>query len=197
MPVDRRHQLVAVAAAEFASSGYQEASLNRIIRDCGMSKSSFYYFVPSKEELFTFVVQELIDEVGTELRVPEPDEFAGPEFWSRLEAYFSGLVRLAERRESFLTLGRMFYSGAPDEAKGTVGGALAAVRDWVEQVLRVGRRCGAVRDDLPDALQYNLVTGVLQIFDEWTVRHYDEFTPDQLRALGDAQFASIRRLLAP
>jgi len=196
MPADRRHRLFEVASAEFASEGYEHASLNRIIDRCGLSKSSFYYFIPSKAELFDFTVQELVEEVAKNIAIPDPAEFAGDGFWPRLDEFFSGLV-LASQQEAFLTLGRMFYSEAPGAAKTSVSSTLAAVRAWVEELLRVGRRSGAVRDDLPEALQYRLVFRILQVFDEWTVEHYEDFTPDELGALADAQFATIRRVLEP
>jgi AcrR family transcriptional regulator len=197
MDADRRRLLVSVAADEFASAGYNDASLNRIIARCGMSKSSFYYFIPSKNDLFDFVVRELIDEVGKGLEIPEAGKFAGDDYWRRVQELFTHMVRVAEGHQSFATLGRMFYSDAPEGAKGAVSGTLAAVRKWVEELLRVGRRSGAVRNDLPEALQFSLVMGILQVFDEWTVGHYDDFTPADLRLLGDAQFATIRRVLEP
>ena len=91
----------------------------------------------------------------------------------------------------------MFYSEAPGAAKTSATNALASVRTWVNEVLRVGRRSGAVRDDLPEALQYGLVFGILQVFDEWTVEHYQDFAPADLVALAEAQFATIRRVLEP
>jgi AcrR family transcriptional regulator len=196
MPADRRRRLVEVASAEFASEGYKHASLNRIIDKCGLSKSSFYYFIPSKAELFDFVVRELIDQVTTIITIPDPAEFADRDFWRRVEEFFSGLV-VTSQQDAFLTLGRMFYSEAPDAAKTSVSGTLAAVRTWVEDLLRVGRRSGAVREDLPEALQYSLVFRILQVFDQWTVEHYQDFGPADLRALADAQLATIRRVLEP
>lgn len=197
MPPERRRRLVEVASAEFASEGYEHASLNRVIDKCGMSKSSFYYFLPSKAELFDFVVCELVDEVASNIAVPDPDEFAGRGFWRRLEDFFSGLVQASQQQDAFLTLGRMFYSAAPDAATTSVGGTWSSVRTWVEDVLRVGRQSGAVRDDLPEALQYSLVFGILQVFDQWTVEHYQDFAPADLLALAEAQFATIRRVLKP
>ena len=197
MPPDRRRRLVKVASAEFASQGYEHASLNRVIDKCGMSKSSFYYFLPSKAELFDFVVGELVDEVASNITIPDPDEFGGRGFWPRLEEFFSGLVRASQQQDAFLTLGRMFYSDAPDAAATSVSGTWASVRAWVEGVLRVGRQSAAVRDDLPEALQSSLVFGILQVFDQWTVQHYHDFAPADLRALADAQFATIRRILQP
>lgn len=195
MPPERRRRLVDVAAAEFAAAGYENASLNRIIERCHMSKSSFYYVLSSKAELFDFVVGELVDSVAANLTVPRPEQFSGHDFWRRLEEFFAGLVDASRQQEGFLRLGRMFYSEAPAPARAAVNDTLAAVHAWVARVLHIGRRCGAVRDDLPEALQIALVFRILQVFDEWTVAHYEEIPPAEVGGLADAQFATIRRML--
>lgn len=195
MPADRRRRLVEVAAAEFATAGYEDASLNHIINQCGMSKSSFYYLFASKSDLFDFVVRELKDSAAARIAIPAPEEFAGHDFWRRLEEFFWELVRASQQHEAFLTLGRMFYSDTPDAAKAAVTEVWTGVRSWIEDVLHVGRRSGVVRDDLPEALQYSLTFGILQVFDEWTVAHFGDFAPADLHALANAQFATIRRLL--
>lgn len=195
MPDERRRRLIDVAAAEFASAGFHDASLNQIIAKCGMSKSSFYYVIESKDELFEFVMAELIRNIGNVIEIPRPEEFSGPGYWTKVENFFAGLISVSQREESALTLGRMFYSDAPGGAGTASAGMLAAVRGWVEETLRVGRRCGAVRDDLPEALQCSVVLRILQVFDEWTVAHFDAVAPDELNRLAVAQFATVRRVL--
>lgn len=197
MPAERRQRLVETAALEFGSEGYEHASLNRIIERCAMSKSSFYYVLSSKAELYEFVLRELIADVAADIDTVAPEEFAGEEFWLRLERFFTNLTRVSQRQPKFLLLGRMFYLQAPDPARTAVSGALDAVRDWVQEVLRVGRRCGAVRTDLPEPLQADLVFRILHVFDEWTIAHYDDFANTALQRLAEAQFATIRRTLAP
>ncbi|TXI62822.1 MAG: TetR/AcrR family transcriptional regulator [Mycolicibacterium mageritense] len=196
MPAARRRRLMEVAADEFASSGYVNASLNRIIATCGMSKSSFYYVIDSKGELFDFVMRELIRDVSDKFDIPAPREFDGDDFWQRVEAFFAELTAVSAREASALTLGRMFYAGAPDDGAGAAAELINAVRGWVEELLRVGRRCGAVRDDLPEALQYEVAVRLLQVFDEWTVAHYEELTAGDREQLAVAQFATVKRVLA-
>lgn len=196
MPAARKRRLVQVAAAEFAESGYAGASLNRIIADCGMGKSSFYYLFTSKSDLFEFVTAELIAEAASRWTAPDPAELSGTQFWQRLTDVFAEFVRVSEQHDAFLLLGRLFYSDAPGSAKTTVGGALTAVEDWVRRALAEGRRCGAVRDDLPEDLQYRLTVGVLRLFDEWTVSQHDRIAADALQRLTGAQFATLRRMLA-
>ncbi len=72
MSAERRRRLVEAAVGEFTSSGYELASLNRIIERCQMSKSSFYYVLSSKAELYEFVVGDLLADVKTEFPIVAP-----------------------------------------------------------------------------------------------------------------------------
>lgn len=200
---ERRRLLVRAAAAEFAAAGYEHASLNRIIRECGLSKSSFYHVISSKQELFDLVLRDLIDELADTLKVPEPGEFSDGSFWPKTERLFDEMMRATESGESFVALGRMFYlSGTPDEANRAVGEALRSVQDWVRDVLVVGQESGAVRDDLPVSLQSRLVFAVLRAMDEWTIAELaapgdSELVTDNIPRLMRAQLETIRRILEP
>lgn len=200
MPADRRRRLVRTAAAEFASAGYERASLNKIIKACGMSKSSFYHVFDAKQDLFDLVVADLSAELGATLDVPSPDAFEGPGFWSAAEALWRAMATTAAD-EALLALGRMFHlSNTPDGARGAVTATLEAVRTWLAAVLERGRTAGAVRADLPLELQTELVFSILQTFDAWTLQHGDlpPTTPSDatLSDLVDSQWEILRRVLA-
>lgn len=198
MSPERRGMLVRTAATEFASAGYEHASLNRIIKACGLSKSSFYHVVASKQALFDLVVADLGAALSETLRVPEPGEFAGDRFWPEVDALFDRLLVASNENESSCALGRMFYlSGTPGEGTGAVDATLASVESWVHDVLVVGRESEAVRTDLPVSLQSGLVFAVLRVLDEWSLRHRDEFESDAGADLVAAQLQTIRRMLEP
>lgn len=190
----RRRLLLETAAGEFARAGYERASLNRIIRSCGMSKSSFYYYLGSKEALFDAVVTE----VGAALDVPDPAEFADGDFWGRIERLLDRLVAVSQREPRFTDLGRLFHlADAPGGPGTALGRAWAAVDAWLERALAAGRASHAVRDDLPTSLQRQLTFAVLRAMDDWSLRHLDELDPARRRRLAGAELDAIRRLLAP
>jgi AcrR family transcriptional regulator len=198
MPVPRRRRLVRAAAREFASAGYEGASLNRIIRTCGMSKSSFYHVLDSKRDLFDLVIRDLTMALASSIAIPRPDEFSEGRFWATVERLFRELAGVSGRDESFVALGRMFYlPGTPDGARDAVHQALASIEAWVGEVIEVGRRSASVRDDLPVLLQSRLTFAVLLSLDEWTLTSGGELQPDELQRLLDAQLATLRRMLHP
>lgn len=188
---DRRRALAAATVAEFARVGYEDASLNRIIREAGMSKSSFYHFVGSKAELFDTVVRMLIADVTAHWSAPAPASFA-EDFWGRVNAVLDEFARQSQV-PALQHLGRIFYLPGQPAGSGARDELLAAVRSWVEEVLRVGRSTGAVRDDLPLDLQADVVFAVLRAVDEWALS--GGVTTERAEVAASAPGMLLRRLL--
>ncbi|WP_159618021.1 TetR/AcrR family transcriptional regulator [Ruania rhizosphaerae] len=192
---ERRALLVRAAADEFASAGLEGASLNRIIRACGMSKSSFYHLFESKQDLVYRVIGDLTAQVRSGLDVPAPESFA-ERFWVSVEQFLVRLEQDLVADHDALVLGRLFYAATPD---GTQAGVVAEISAWVAQVLQIGREVGAVRADLPADLQLALVVAVLRTMDEWAVRELASEAATAESAPGAARGGvvvdALRRLL--
>lgn len=58
---DRREHLLAAALDEFIAYSYEEASLNRIIKNAGISKGTFYYHFQDKQALYLSLLQSAAD----------------------------------------------------------------------------------------------------------------------------------------
>ncbi|NYD54086.1 TetR family transcriptional regulator [Microbacterium pseudoresistens] len=165
----RHRRLVDAAVAEFASAGYDGASLNRIIRAAGMSKSSFYHFVASKAELFDAVVRLLLADIAQRWHPPTPGAFA-TDFWGEADAVLADLARLSADDDALRALGRLFYLDAPAATPTDARMRLLDdVRVWVRGVIRVGAGSGAVRTDIPAELLADTTFAVLRAVDEWAV----------------------------
>ncbi|ALX65993.1 TetR/AcrR family transcriptional regulator [Microbacterium sp. XT11] len=163
-----RDALIQATVAEFAAAGYEGASLNRIIRAAGLSKSSFYHAVGSKAELFDAVVVALVDDVAAQWTAPDPAEFSGGRFWDQVDRTVAEFGDLAARNAALDLLGRIFYlpaTGASDARTAL----LDDVRSWVERVLRQGVASGEVRDDLPVDLLAAAAFATLRAVDEWAL----------------------------
>lgn len=198
MDPERRRRLLETAAREFASMGYERASLNRVIRACGMSKSSFYHFFGSKAALFDTVVREAGMAMAGELEVPPPDTLAGPDYWDRL-AHLGQLLHAASMRQAwFADLGKLVYlADAPTAESPALRDLLDAVTAWVEGALAAGQRSGAVRDDLPGTLTAELAFAVLQALDRWSIEHLDQLDPAEASDLAAIEIDMLRRLFLP
>ena len=59
----RRQLILQAAALEFAESGYDGATLERIGERVGLSKASLYYYVSGKDQLFGEIVGQFVDRI--------------------------------------------------------------------------------------------------------------------------------------
>lgn len=196
LPPRRREELLRTAAAEFARHGYEQASLNRIIRTCRMSKSSFYHYFDAKDALFDAVLTEYGGALIAALDLPDPEAFGG-DFWAEISGLVDRLTGIG-RDERFAGLGRLFYlPDAPSRPGTTLHRARRRVDDWLTAALASGRSAGAIRSDLPAELQIRISLAVLWAMDEWSLDHLDELDAAEQLRLATGQVEAIRRLLAP
>src|SRR6202046_4871852 len=87
-----RGQLVAIATRMFAEHGYEDTSVEAVLREAGVSRGSLYHHFASKEALFEAVAEELETSVGAQT-VAAASGSAGPV--EALRAGFLAWIRLA------------------------------------------------------------------------------------------------------
>jgi AcrR family transcriptional regulator len=169
LPAHQQQAIVQAALDEFASHGFHEASLNRVIEAAGISKGSLYYYFDGKEDLFAYVAQTglggLIAQVG-----PLPDLGAGDAdaFWSVVEDYYLRLARALSASPQLAALLRSWSAASKSpEFQRVTGEMEEASVPWIVQALAIGHRVGAVRDDVPDSLLMAAVLGMGEAMDFW------------------------------
>ncbi|HML04537.1 MAG TPA: TetR/AcrR family transcriptional regulator [Methanobacterium sp.] len=54
---ERKNELIEVALDEFTVKSYENASLNKIIKNAGVSKGTFYYHFEDKKALYIFLME--------------------------------------------------------------------------------------------------------------------------------------------
>jgi AcrR family transcriptional regulator len=58
LPAEKRDKFLSAARAEFARVPYADVSINRIIREAGIPRGSFYMYFKDREELLRFLLFE-------------------------------------------------------------------------------------------------------------------------------------------
>ena len=53
----RKNKLIEAALDEFSAHSYENASLNKIIKNAGISKGLFYYHFENKKSLYSFILE--------------------------------------------------------------------------------------------------------------------------------------------
>ncbi len=87
-----RGQLIAVATRMFADRGYEDTSIEAVLREAGVSRGSLYHHFASKEALFEAVAEDVETKVGTQT-VAASAGADGPV--AALRAGFLAWIRLA------------------------------------------------------------------------------------------------------
>jgi len=87
-----RGQLIAIATRMFADRGYEDTSIEAVLREAGVSRGSLYHHFASKEALFEAVAEDVETKVGTQT-VAASAGADGPV--AALRAGFLAWIRLA------------------------------------------------------------------------------------------------------
>jgi len=196
LPPAQQQAILRAALDEFATHGFHDASLNRVIDAAGISKGSMYYYFDDKADLFAHVArvefERLLADVGPVARPSEP----GPDaFWSTVERFYrDALTRLAAHPR-VASLARTWLGASENPALQRAQLELeATVMPWLERVLVLGRSSGAVRTDLPSDLLIAVAIGMGRAMDTWLLsRPPDDTAPPPTGAL----VGMLRRALEP
>ena len=59
-----RSQLIVIATRSFADRGYEDTSIEAVLREAGVSRGSLYHHFASKDVLYAAVLARLVEDVG-------------------------------------------------------------------------------------------------------------------------------------
>jgi AcrR family transcriptional regulator len=197
LPSDKRERIMQTAGKEFATYGYDNASLNRILESIGMSKGAAYYYFDDKTDLFATVLAYYAD-VVTNLIEIDPDALTRETFWPYLMTIYTRPVASIHAAPWMMGLYRALTSlPASVRQQEAMKGYFSQLWAWFTTLIKRGQELGVVRTDLPDDLLFALVTGLDGASDQWLIDHWDELTPEQLGVILGHVIDMIRRMLAP
>jgi AcrR family transcriptional regulator len=193
LPPEQQESILAVALEEFASRGYYEASLNRVIEAAGISKGSMYYYFDGKEDLYVHVTRGAIAQLFARVGVaPDLEAADADSFWSLVADYYLQLMRALAAWPQLAALLRGWTAASRNPAVQQAQGDLErASLPWIEQALVTGQRVGAVRTDVPASLLIAVALGMGEAMDLWLMA--TQPNDDDLPGLSSALVDMIRR----
>lgn len=193
----QQQSIVQAALDEFATRGFHDASLNRVIEAAGISKGSMYYYFDGKEDLYGYVAQfglaGLFEQVGP---LPELDVGDADDFWAILSDYYLRLMRALVASPQLAAMLRGWANAAksPSAQKAQEDLEQSSL-PWIAEVLATGQRVGAVRDDVAPALLIAVAVGMGEAMDVWLMSQAVD--DDALPGLIAALMSMIRGAVAP
>jgi len=195
-PADKRDALLDAAAQEFATQGYEDASINRILIGAGFSKGSFYYYFDDKPDLAAAVLDREAQRylhLWSDLRQPKKPA----DFWAEMERAF---VRSTDEMragpsgvDAMLRIG-MAMSRDPVLAARMTTAHFREATAKIAQFCKHGQDIGAVRVDLPVATLLSIVQDMKLVLVRTLLPHDRTPTRDELVAFGRVHLDMVRRV---
>jgi AcrR family transcriptional regulator len=154
--------LLAVAVTVFNERGYDGTSMDDLSRRLGISKSSIYYHVHSKEELLRLALDRGLD--GLFAVAAEVEQEQAPAI-ERLERLVRGSVAVLADRLPYVTLLLRARGNSATERR-----ALARRRQFdeiVADLVKEAEQDGDIRPDVDPAVTARLLFGMVNSLVEW------------------------------
>jgi AcrR family transcriptional regulator len=166
--------LLAVAAAVFNERGYDGASMGDLSRELGITKSSIYHHVDSKEDLLALALDRALD--GLFAVADQVKSGAGPAI-ERLEQLVRGSVLVLAEQLPYVTLLLRARGNTATERR-----ALARRREFdeiVADLVKQAAQDGDLRPDVDPGITARLLFGMVNSLVEW-YRQGREIAPGEL-----------------
>ena len=149
LTTERFAHILSVALDEFARSRYNDASFNRIIKNCQMAKGTMYYYFKSKEDLFLTIHKATLRDFKkvTALCLDPVRDTAS--FWNLAEELIFEFYRTLYRKPSASQFVTNFLTQESRREGHPAIATVNAIDSWLQDFLARGQDVGAIRSDLP------------------------------------------------
>ena len=196
LPLERRREILDVAAEEFARSGFEGTSYNKLLERLGIGKGSAYYYFENKRDLFMTVVVECYSSYFETL-AERPRPTTAHEFWHFLFDVSVEGYEFILRDPRASAVMRCMQSDPALLAQLSADEVLSSIASFYEDMLLLGQSLGAIRDDLPLELVIGVARSLALTFDQWFVRATAQDGPPDVRETAARYVDLTRRMLSP
>ncbi len=198
LDVNKRQHLFQVSGTEFAAYGFKRASLNRIISEVGMSKSSFYHYFENKTDLFVQTLDQSLDPVLANNVTIDIDALTAENLWPNLLQLASELIETVNNAPDLIVVMQMFYRciDAPDECD-LVAPYMQGFTGWLSRIIARGQELGMFRTDLPESLLIDILMAVGMSVDRWMLARWDDLSQSERIEISHDTFDLFVQMLTP
>jgi AcrR family transcriptional regulator len=124
-----RNNIISAAVREFDAQGYEKASMRTIAKAAGISVSNTYNYYPSKEQLFSSIVEPVFNQIKELFRKSMQESLkqglSGSNFQSFIDGVVASLLQMDARQRQLLIIlaeksGGTRYEKAKEEMVGLI-----------------------------------------------------------------------------
>lgn len=197
LPPERRQAIMEAAAKELASSGYDGASLNRILEQANLSKGAAYYYFDNKDDLIATMFRHIWELLTARIDFHIKD-ISKENYWAVIRSMTDEFMSSAKEETWLLSAAKAIW-GLPREARtqGPLGEAFSEMEGWMAALLGRGQELGVVRADIPTGLLLAMALGMDEAADRWVLDHFDELGQEEMARIWKIIIQMWQRLLSP
>lgn len=104
LSAEKRASIEAVLVEEFATKGYQKASLNAIVKELNIAKGSLYQYFANKESIFLYVFDRFTRLVKKSVGTVDSKESESADFWHAAHEVMLAGIRFIEQYPFYFQL---------------------------------------------------------------------------------------------
>ncbi|MFO0725367.1 MAG: TetR/AcrR family transcriptional regulator [Myxococcota bacterium] len=142
-----REKLLVTATRHFAERGFEQASLNEILSEVGISKGVYYYYFDDKDDLFATVLEDGVDRLLEAMPLPELNKLSARTFWPEMERFTAGWAKRLDPGAELFKVALQVTEAQRRSARFSV--VLEKSQRLYRALIEPGQRLGCVRTDLP------------------------------------------------
>lgn len=167
---DKSDELLKAALEEFSTNSYEDASLNKIIKNAGISKGTFYYYFQDKKDLYIYLLEQSVkakwDFINERIKDVNDLDNNGDIFETfKLQARIG--LEFARKYPKYHMLGKMFSKEKGKEIYEAAKDVLSRESDdLLEAMISRAIEKGELRKDLPKEFIHRIISYLFSNFDE-------------------------------
>jgi len=201
MPGEKRESLLTIAAQEFAAHGFEAASLNRILEEAQIGKSSAYYYFEDKADLFCTVVKYCLERLQF---APDRETIISltvQTYWAAVaEIRDQPLLRTLQRPWLFGVM-RAAERLSPESLQHE---SLANLTQYLTNytmtglgaLIKRGQELGLIRTDVPNELLFAWFRAIDDASDSWVLAHLEQLDQEEILHISHQTITTIKQALA-
>ena len=199
----KQDRIIEAAKAEFAESGFERASYNKIIEAAGLSKGAMYYYFDDKLDLYVTVLEhvhhDMLRSIAAEGVMTEDGRWSiDGSFWSAVEAMLHSVWTYIASHPELAALAKPMRSFSREmRDSGRLSDLYGEWSQMLGELLRNGQQRGEVRDDLPFELLIEVTLSLDETLDFWLIEHRSDLVDNPVDHIVAIALDLMRRVLGP
>lgn len=183
LPLHKQNKIIDLAIGEFEHLPYDKASVNRIVKESGIAKGSFYQYFEDKKDLFHYVIHLIVEEKLKYLSplLSDPDSHG---FFTVIEELFKSGIQFAREHPRYVNIARIHLADTASPLyREMVTEYLPRNQEIFRHLIELGIRRGEIREDVDVDFLAHLITDMNYSVVDYTKKMGGDILDDQLMAL--------------